>query len=89
MKNARTIRTMRRHGLDSLEVGFAGFTPNGKYVVKLAKTLKAHYRLEKELVEKFPDYRIAPHLCAGSTGFNVKVMSRFLKAPAPVQFAWG
>ncbi len=45
MKSKRTIRTLRRAGLDPRHVGFAGFTPTGKYIRRMAHTLQAQRRL--------------------------------------------
>ena len=81
MKTKRTIRTMRRHGLDPKIIGFAGFTPNGKYIVKLAKYMRAERRLSDAIAAKHEG--VVGRLCAGTTKQNVKAMTRFLTFEIP------
>lgn len=49
MKSKRTIRTLLRAGINPKRVGFAGFTPTGKHVRRMARTMRAERRLTSEL----------------------------------------
>lgn len=76
MKTKRTIRTMKRHGLDPKIIGFAGFNPTGKYIAKLAKYMRSERRLSDSIAATHPG--MVGLLCAGTTKQNVKAMTIFL-----------
>lgn len=86
MKIASTVRTLKRHGVDPDSVGFAGYIPNGKEVVRLAKAMRAQRRLLSAVAEIHPD--AGSILCKGSMRQSVKIMTRFLRADSVVQQAW-
>ena len=81
MKTKRTIRTMKRHGLDPKIIGFAGFTPNGKYIAKLAKYMRAERRLCDAIAATHPG--AVALLGTGTTKQNVKAMTQFLTFEMP------
>lgn len=81
MKTKRTIRTMKRQGLDPKTIGFVGFTPTGKYIARLAKYLRAERRLSDAIYATHPG--VVQRICIGTTKQNVKAMTRFLTFEMP------
>lgn len=85
MKNNRTIRTLRRASIDTKTVGFAGFTPTGKYVRRMARRIRAEKRMLAQLppkaVQTFFRTSISPRQ-------SVKLATRYLRSHAVVQAAW-
>ena len=84
MKNKRTIRTMKRAGINA---GFAGWLPSGKAVRKLARALRA----EREAVDALCEagyLRASGMFARMSPRRYAKAVASFLAAPKDIRDAW-
>ena len=85
MKNARTIRTLRRVGIRPESIGFAGYTPTGKAVRRHARQQRA----EKRLLTQLPAPIVQALFRIGvRSRVAIKAGTRYLRSPAIVQAAW-
>ena len=85
MKNARTIRTLGRVGIRPESIGFAGYTPTGKAVRRIA----IKQRAEKRLLGLLPlTMRQALFRTDVPSRVAIKAGTRYLKSPDIVQAAW-
>lgn len=85
MKTARTIRTLHRACIRPESIGFAGYTPTGKAVRRIARKQRA----EKRLLSKLPaPIRQALFRTDVPSRVAIKAGTRYLKSPSIVQAAW-
>lgn len=73
MKNARTVRTLSRTGID---LGFA-YLPTGKGVRRIAKLIRAHNRLTSGLTSEAVRYHTREGLTLRA---QIKEMTAFAKS---------
>lgn len=86
MKNARTVRTIRRAGIQH-GIGFAGWLPSGKAVRKMARALRAERKAADQLFEAGGE--VATSLFRGLRPRQyARAASKFLAAPQVVRDAW-
>ena len=85
MKTKRTIRTLRRADIPEASIGFAGYTPNGKQVQRIARQRRAERRILAELPLAARSAFFRTNI---SARVAIKAASAFLRAPAIVQSAW-
>ena len=84
MKSKRTIRTMKRCGINPASVGFAGYTPTGKAVRRLAREKTA----EKLLLASLPRPMINVFWRSDITArASIKACTSYLRWPPVVQQA--